>query len=664
MTRPCSIILCQLLCFILLSLLTANSYSQNLSWPGGYILPAKDYVISTQSDLPLTIKTDYDILDFTKEMNINLSEAANIKQVIDQGIALQWQFPDRAMYLLDSAFRKSILSGYPTGAAMSKIQMGLTLLGQGAFDSSMEKFKEAYPYILRSSTKNMLISALYINIGASYSYQNKFEKAFEYYYAILQYMLRHPSDKYNLIMTYNNIADVLIRMEQYKQAEYYLNIGEQLMLKEKTEDIYGFIWSNKADLALARKDFETCARYRKKAMDISIKHKEIEVQQSIYLVEAKYYLATNQPEKAIVSLKKIMKASEATYPLYSLIAPYYTLGIAYCKAHDYRNAELVLVKALEKANKTGILTDKLKALATLTTVYTEQGRYKDAILQQRNYINLQDSINSIEKLKIVNELEVKFRTAEKDKKIIEKQLLIEKQKRDLDHKSLQMSRVIIITIVIVIVCIALYLSLKAKNKIVAMKAQMEGEENERSRIARDLHDGIGGQLAVIKMILSSWPEEKKKHVVSLLNETSEQVRQTAHNLMPDFIKGIELEEALTLFVESHNHNFPQLKIELQIYCKLNIADHASKLSIYRMLQEILQNIVNHAKASVAVIQVFEQQGKFQLLIEDNGIGFDKTKVKAGLGLSNLEARVRMLNGKIQINSSPGRGTTINIEISK
>ena len=259
---------------------------------------------------------------------------------------------------------------------------------------------------------------------------------------------------------------------------------------------------------------------------------------------------------------------------------------------------------------------------------------------------------------------MKFRTAEKDKKIIEKQLLIEKQKRDLDHKSLQMSRVIIITIIIVIVCIALYLSLKAKNKIVAMKAQMEGEENERSRIARDLHDGIGSQLAVIKMILSSWPEEKKKHVVSLLNETSEQVRQTAHNLMPDFIKGIELEEALTLFVESHNHNFPQLKIELQIYCKLNIADHASKLSIYRMLQEILQNIVNHAKASVAVIQVFEQQGKIQLLIEDNGIGFDKTKVKAGLGLSNLEARVRMLNGKIQINSSPGRGTTINIEISK
>jgi signal transduction histidine kinase len=297
-------------------------------------------------------------------------------------------------------------------------------------------------------------------------------------------------------------------------------------------------------------------------------------------------------------------------------------------------------------------------------VYFEQGRYKESIIQQRNYINLHYSINSIEKLKIVNELEVKFRTAEKDKKIIEKQLLIEKQKRDLDHKNLQMSRVMIIAIIIVVACIALYFSLKAKNKIVAMKAQMEGEENERSRIARDLHDGIGGQLAVIKMILSSWPEEKKKQVISLLNETSEQVRQTAHNLMPDFIKGIELEEALTLYVESLNHNFPQLKIDLQIYCKFNIADNASKLSIYRMVQEILQNIITHAKASVAVIQVFEQHGKFQLLIEDNGIGFDKDNVKAGLGLSNLEARVRMLHGKIQINSSPGRGTTINIEINK
>jgi signal transduction histidine kinase len=645
-----------------LSLVATKSYSQNLLWYSGYALPAGTYTV--QSDLPLPIQTSDDILDFTKEMDISLNQTTNIQQLIDQGKELQWQFPDRAMVLLDSAFRESIFSGYTTGAAMSKIQMGLTLLGQGDFDASMKEFKKAYPYILRSSIKRRLLSALYINVGASYSYQNKFEKAFEYYYAVLQYMLVHPSDKYNLIMTYNNIADVLIRMEQYKQAEYYLNIGEQLMLKEKTEDIYGFIWSNKADLALAQKDFETCTHYCKKAMDISIKYREIEVQQSIYLVGAKYYLATNQPEKAIVSLKKIMKASEATYPLYSLIAPYYTLGIAYCKAHDYRNAELVLVKALEKAQKTGILTDKLKALATLTTVYFEQGRYKEAILQQRNYINLQDSINSIEKLKIVNELEVKFRTAEKDKKIIEKQLLIEKQKRDLDHKNLQMSRVMIIAIIIVVVCIALYFSLKAKNKIVAMKAQMEGEENERSRIARDLHDGIGGQLAVIKMILSSWPEEKKKQVISLLNETSEQVRQTAHNLMPDFIKGIELEEALTLYVESLNHNFPQLKIDLQIYCKFNIADHTSKLSIYRMVQEILQNIINHAKASVAVIQIFEQHGKFQLLIEDNGIGFDKDNVKAGLGLSNLEARVRMLYGKIQINSSPGRGTTINIEISK
>jgi signal transduction histidine kinase len=661
--QPCSIIFSRL-CFLLLSLLATKAYSQNLLWANGYGLPAGAYTVSTQSDLPLPIQTGDDILEFTKEMDISLSQKTNIQQLIDQGKELQWQFPDRAMVLLDSALRESIFSGYATGAAMSKIQTGLTLLGQGDFDASMEEFKKAYPYILRSSVKRRLISALYINIGASYSYQNKFEKAFEYYYAVLQYMLVHPSDKYNLIMTYNNIADVLIRMEQYKQAEYYLNIGEQLMLKEKTEDIYGFIWSNKADLALAQKDLETCIHYCMKAMDISIKYKEIEVQQSVYLVEAKYYLATNQPEKAIVSLKKIMKASEATYPLYSLIAPYYTLGIAYCKAHDYRNAELVLVKALEKAQKTGILTDKLKALATLTTVYSEQGRYKDAILQQRNYINLRDSINSIEKLKIVNELEVKFRTAEKDKKIIEKQLLIEKQKRDLDQKNLQMSRVMIIAIIIVVVCIALYFSLKAKNKIVAMKAQMEGEENERSRIARDLHDGIGGQLAVIKMILSSWPEEKKKQVVSLLNETSEQVRQTAHNLMPDFIKGIELEEALTLYVESLNHNFPQLKIDLQIYCKFNIADHTSKLSIYRMVQEILQNIINHAKASVAVIQVFEQHGKFQLLIEDNGIGFDKDKVKAGLGLSNLEARVRMLHGKIQINSSPGRGTTINIEISK
>ncbi|WP_157976972.1 tetratricopeptide repeat-containing sensor histidine kinase [Taibaiella helva] len=645
------------------SLASWKGYSQQAAWPAFLFVPEENQL---PPDWPLSPTTTYDygILGPAKETAITPAQKSRISRLKKTGEALQWVHTDSAMHYFDSAYAESIRIGYYTGVAQALNSRGMTLLGQGRFADSRLAFKRAYYYALISAEKQSLLSALYINLGASYSYQANFEKAFEYYYAGLQYMQQHKADDYNLIMTYNNISDVLIHMAQFEKAAYYLNLGERLMLDRKMEEIYGYIWSNKADLALAGKDYKLSAMYREKAFLVARKYKLIEVQQAVYLVEAKYYLATDQLHEAIVALKKIIEISDATFPLYSLIMPYYTLGLTYYRTGDYKNAEKVLVLALATAHKTGILTDKLEALSTLTKVYTETGRYKEAAEQQKNYIALQDSLNNKEKLKIANELEAKFRTAEKDKNIAEKELLIEKQKRDLEHKNFLISAAAVGAIIFIVLCLGFYWSLKAKNRILAMKAHMEGEENERMRIARELHDGIGGQLAVIKMILSSWPEDRKMQVVALLNETSEQVRQTAHNLMPDFIKGTELAEALTLYVETLNHTFPQLKIDLQIYCKFDVQDNTVKLSIYRMLQEVLQNIIHHSQATEAVVQVFGQQGKLQLLIEDNGIGFDRSKVKAGLGIVNLEARVRMLKGKMELNSAPGRGTTVNIEINK
>jgi signal transduction histidine kinase len=653
---------------LLLLLLTASlfperGYSQQAA-PPAQLFATEEHQVPPDWPFSIIALNDYAALGLTREVTVTTALQNRVHRLNDAGKALQWLYPDSAMRYFDSAYTESIKAGYYTGVAQAINNKGMTLLGQGRFSDSRIAFKRAYPYALISAGKQTLLSALYINTGASYSYQANFEKAFEYYYAALQYMQQQKADDYNLIMTYNNISDVLIRMEQYEKASYYLDKGEKLMLDKKMEDIYGYIWSNKADLALAGKDYKLSAMYRQKALEIAGRYNLVEVQQAVYLVEAKYYMATDQLPKAIAALKKIISVSDATFPLYSLIMPYYSLGLTYYRTGDYKNAEKVLVLALEKAQKTGIVTDKLNALSTLTKVYTETGRYKEAVEQQKNYIALQDSLNNREKLKIANELEAKFRTAEKDRKIIEKELLIEKQKHDLEHKNVLMSRAAVSAVIFVVISLGFYWSLKAKNRILAMKAHMEGEENERRRIARELHDGIGGQLAVIKMILSSWPEDRKKQVVALLNETSEQVRQTAHNLMPDFIRGTGLAEAITLYIETLNHTFPELKIDLQIYCAFDVQDNTVKLSIYRMLQEVLQNIIHHSQATVAVVQVFEQQGKLQLMIEDNGIGFDRSKIKAGLGIVNLEARARMLKGKIELNSAPGRGTTVNIEINK
>lgn len=592
------------------------------------------------------------------------TDSVKMDLLLNQSSLIQWQYPDSAMNILHQVFQKSIATGNYFFAASTKIDMGLVAMGQGDFISCFSYYKEAYHYIRNSGNDKRLLPKLFVNIGATYFYQENYEKAFEYYYAIIEYMQKVMPEDPNMIMAYNNLSDVLIHMEQYDKALYYLDLAEELMLKKKSlAYMYGYIWVNKADIALVQKRYTACLEYCDKAIAYASEYRNDEVLQACYIVRAKYYLVQNQADKAIPYLNKALHTPASTaYPYYSIVAPYYTLGDAYYQAGDFHNAERALQIALNKADDAGIVADKLKALNTLSAIYEKTGRYREALLQQHAGDILRDSIQNKEKLKLAHELEAKFRTEQKDKKIAQKEFLIEKQNRDIEHKNAQILAVASGLGIVLIIGIGSYRNFKHKNKIVTLKAKMEGEEKERSRIAKELHDGIGGMLAVLKMKLTSEQADTQPEILSLLNETAVQVRKTAHNLMPDVITEFTLKEVLTSYTEMINKTAIGLKIDLQVNSEIRIQEPSVKLSVYRMLQEMVQNIVKHAQATIANIQIFEQGGKLNLLVEDNGIGFDAKKIKRGLGLANMEARVNMLNGRIHISSSPGRGTTINIEL--
>lgn len=616
-------------------------------------------------DLPIILPTNDNLSNlFNPKPFITVWNASDINKLFRKAASLQWQYPDSAIALYNVALEKSLAIHYYNGAARANIEMGLTRLGQGNFEACIAYYRQAYPFILRSSMRSTLLSTLYINVGAAYSYQGNYQKAFEYYYATLQYLLQKSGDPYNTIMTYNNIADVLAHMEQYDKEEYYLNQGEQMMLKYKIKSIYGFIWVNKADLALIRKDYTTMQHYLNNAEESALAHNQNEVLQSVYVTWAKYYLNTGRPRQAIEAVSKALKKEMSAYPFYSVIEPYYLLGFAYYQVHDYRAAEQALLTALNKADNIGIMSDQLAAVATLSAIYEQTGKPAKALKYARRYNALRDTVHNQEKMKIANELEIKYRTAQKDKDLVSKKLLIEHQHRELERKNLQVFSSLIGLLLAIVIAFILYRNFRHKNKIVALKSRVEGEDKERSRIARELHDGIGGMLAVVKMKLTSGqgaaPDDS---VLALLNQTAEEIRKTAHNLMPDNIGNFSLENALTTYVETINRASPGLKIDLQIHSGIHIKDTSASLSLYRMLQEIIQNIIKHARADLAVIQVFEQSGKLRFLIEDNGIGFDEKLVKKGLGLTNLEAHIKILNGKLQLHSVPGGGTTINIELN-
>jgi signal transduction histidine kinase len=143
----------------------------------------------------------------------------------------------------------------------------------------------------------------------------------------------------------------------------------------------------------------------------------------------------------------------------------------------------------------------------------------------------------------------------------------------------------------------------------------------------------------------------------MLTETASEVRKTAHNLMPDVLIRYDLEKALTLYADDINTS-NLLQIDMEFYGALNELNKAMELIVYRMAQELIQNIIKHANASLATIAIMLHENKLSITAEDNGTGFNVSKSNMGFGLQNLQHRVEALHGNIDIQSAEESPTVI------
>lgn len=212
--------------------------------------------------------------------------------------------------------------------------------------------------------------------------------------------------------------------------------------------------------------------------------------------------------------------------------------------------------------------------------------------------------------------------------------------------------------------------IKQKEELSLTKAILDGEERERERIARDLHDGLGGMLAGVKINFSTWssshlnPEKDQEFykILGQLDSSVSELRHVARNLMPESLLNFGLETALLDLCEFYNRKNLEIDfqaIDIDKKLPLNI-----QLNIYRIVQELLANAIKHAEASNILLQCSQSHENFLITIEDNGKGFDKNieNITKSMGLRNLKNRVNYLKGKMEINSDD-QGTAINIELN-
>lgn len=213
-------------------------------------------------------------------------------------------------------------------------------------------------------------------------------------------------------------------------------------------------------------------------------------------------------------------------------------------------------------------------------------------------------------------------------------------------------------------------------KKTSLRMMNAAQEQEQQRIAKDLHDGLGPLLSVVKLHLMALqnslpnPTQQQSEEIAasqqLLDTIVREVRSIAHNMMPGSLETLGLTAALDDLVRSVMHT-NDIAITLRAYNLEDRLDASMEISLYRITQELITNTLKHAQASEMTIQLVRHHNSCVLMTEDNGCGFvtgggDHANEQIGMGLSNIRSRVDALGGIVHIDSTLGRGTTVTIEI--
>lgn len=392
-----------------------------------------------------------------------------------------------------------------------------------------------------------------------------------------------------------------------------------------------------------------------------------------YWVEGMYYRKIKDYDKAFERIGMGMSfAKQLQDPYYEEKLNAEKVNILTAKG-DFKKAAIVLESLIKKPQSKHSI-NLLNYYEEISHIYDTLGNNKMAYQWLKKYAKLKDSLTKQDISGKINALEIRFKTSENQKKIVA--LNAENEKVRLTAKN---SRLIIwllgsislLTLSVLIFGVYYYHNQKKialqKEQIKFTQAMLQGQEKERTRVARDLHDGLGNILAVAKFHLGQFAKEKPAaeldEIIHHVDHSVNELRRIAHDLMPEMLTSIGLEASLKDLCESLMSD--ELEVAYQfIHIKNNIPQHV-QIEIYRIIQELLTNVVKHANAKNVFLQCIQNKQLFLITLEDDGKGFDTNHFdeKTGIGLSNVKSRVAYLNGKIEFSSNKNpAGTSINIEL--
>ena len=564
-------------------------------------------------------------------------------------------------------------------------QLGRICFFQAELDSAIYYFEKTKHYF-KTSNNQKRIAEVNISIGAVQLKQADYNKTIKTLTKSAIFF-EENNDKLNAAKCYSNIASAFAELNNYPKAIEY---SEKALVVFNNQNQVQYKLITLPNLAMQHfKNGDTL-----KAIDYNLRAEKLGIQlvnksslSIIYNNLGTIYL-DKDPIKAKKYLEKTLKLKKELNLKNGIEITQGNLGYLHYKNKEYKKAIQYYKKVAKQVNGKQLIFvyDKLK------DCYKALNRLDNALDYSEKSKELTDSILSIENLKQFTEIQTKYETEKKEREIIELKTI----NTEINYKRTQNRYLLFsVTGVLIITLLLVYSILKnfKRRKLVAQQkhtietqrlekrlkeqelegidAIIDAQEKERDKIANDLHDNLGSKIATLKLYIEeianneNYNQKDKNHLYGklkdLADDTYREIRTIAHqkNFGTFIDKGLipSIKAISNQISSSHKISIEVINVNVNRHIKNTI-----EIQIFRIIQELLTNCIKHAKATKVIIQFSEYEQVLNVIVEDNGKGFDINETPLGFGLKNVKKRIEKMGGTIEIDATLNTGSSLILNI--
>ncbi|MCB0523388.1 MAG: sensor histidine kinase [Saprospiraceae bacterium] len=592
---------------------------------------------------------------------------------------LSWEYrfsdKDKALLYGEEGLKlaKELKDSVSIGSAMNSIAEAY--LNAGNFEEAEKITKEELPYARATPKKKNLLGAL-TRLGTINYRRGKFDDALVYQLEVMREVEKMDNPEFTGVASLN-LGLTYMDLKRYDEAMQYYNISLEAFKKMNFAAGLGACYVNIAETLTNQKKYGEAEEAAFKGEEQLIKAGNKLHLAYIYTVLGKIYANTGQTQKRLMYNRKALALAHENQDDFMMAMNQEYLGSTLMEMGEMSSAKMYLDSALTIGKNIGEKSVVIETYGHLRDWHILQKQFDQARKYDELYSSAMDSVFNTKMAEKVADSETKYETEKKEAEI-------SAQKLELLSQRVWIYGLFVGLLTVIILGYLFYNRYRLRKEAelneaiireqqLGLNAVIEAQEAERKRIAQELHDSIAQDMAAIRMGFSVLQHKMSKTapaeaaqidtLAQQLDQSCTEVRSISHTMMPPGLEQHGLVPSLELLVEKTlqhsglNYSFDKAELPQQI-------NEKTTLGLYRITQELLNNVIKHANATEVVIALQKLGDQLVLKVEDNGQGFDfeKARQKGNMGLLNIVSRVSTLGGTLRTDMAQPRGTVVTVAV--